>query len=336
MGITVLYLLYLNFRKPQTAMQQTEALSIEIKPINERNMTSLLGSGYFIDPRLHLLQSLELMSSHPFFGGWSAISVSDNETQFSAVSDTGHWLEAEMPQHDDQISALTAARIGPLRDEQGMTLRNTGYGDIEAISMGKTRTYLGFESYRSGIWSASRQASLENSRFTRARLPPDIEKLPIGRGLEAITLIEDIPQQQPLLLAIAERDNGKSGSSTPAWWLKQDGQVAAKFFIPLSDGYDVSDAAYNVRCGLFVLERKLNFIGRFFIRLVRLEPQYTSLSEPIKQETLFQANSSGAAIDNMEALAVVADQSNGCHLYIMSDSNFLPIQKTIMLKFGYR
>lgn len=332
----VLCLCYLVFRKPQATLQQAEPLTITPVPLQGGDMAYLFGGDFFIAPGLHFLQGLILASTHPHFGGWSGMAVTENESRLTAVSDTGHWLEAGLLQQQGRIIALDSARIGPLRDEHGNTLRDTGYGDIEAIGMDAGRVYLAFESYRSGIWSAPRQTSLEHSGFTRWPAPADMAQLPIGRGLEALAPIDADAGRPPVLLAIAERNYGKVDRRAPAWTLQQDRQSAKGFWLALDDGYDVSDAAFHPHCGLFLLERKLAGFGRFYVRLLKLEIPASGSLASAAQQRLFEASSAGGAVDNMEALAVAVTPEGECHLYLLSDSNFLPIQKTILLRFGYR
>lgn len=335
-GVVVLFFAYLVFRKPQTTLTRAENLSVTITPLASAEMTDLFGGDFFIAPGLVFLQGLELSSSHPHFGGWSGMTVTKNESRLSFVSDTGHWLEAGLLTDHGQITALNAARIGPLRDDRGNTLRESGYGDIEAIGMDDGRVYLAFESYRSGIWSAPRRAGLEHTGFERWPSPAEITRLPTGRGLEALAVIAGADGNSSKLLAIAERDFGKVGARTPAWIFKTDSQAAAFFYIPLTDGYDVSDAAFHPQCGLFLLQRKLTGFGRFYVRLLKLEPPLSGSWANATQQRLFEANSAGRAIDNMEGLAVTSGPAGACRLYLLSDSNFLPIQKTVLLKFGYR
>lgn len=335
-GIVVLYFLYLDFRKPQVSLQHTEKLAITLTSLDETNMVSLFGNDVFLASGLRFVQSLVLTSSNPYFGGWSGMAVTENETRLIAVSDTGHWLETVLQQHDEKIIAMDNTRIGPLRDDHGNILRDTGYGDIEAVSISDNHVYLAFESYRSGIWSAQRQPSMEYTKFRRWISPATIAKLPIGRGLESLSVIDDGNQDPPALLAIAERDFGKIDEHTPAWLIQPDHQSDDYIYITLTDDYEISDAAFHPQCGLFLLERKLTYFGRFYVRLLKLEPAYLNSLTSASQLRLFEANSAGAAIDNMEALAVVAGEAGECHIYLLSDSNFLPMQKTVLLKFGYR
>lgn len=335
-GVAVLFVAYLVFRKPQTSLTQAEDLSVTITPLASEDMTELFGNDFFIAPGLVFLQGLVLSSSHPHFGGWSGMTVTKNESKLSAVSDTGHWLEADLLTDHGQITAMNAARIGPLRDDHGNTLRESGYGDIEAIGMDDSRVYLAFESYRSGIWSAPLPSSLERAGFKRWPSPAEMSRLPTGRGLEALAVLDTANGNSSKLLAIAERDFGKVDAHTPTWIVKTDGQAVAFFYLPLNDGYDVSDAAFDPHCGLFLLERKLTGFGRFYVRLLKLQAPRPGAWANAEQQPLFEASSAGPAIDNMEGLAVTRDPAGACHLYLLSDSNFLPVQKTVLLKFGYR
>jgi hypothetical protein len=162
--------------------------------------------------------------------------------------------------------------------------------------------------------------------------------LPKGFGLEALTAISAAPA--PLeLLAIAERPVGNK-TEAEAWLIRSakkpvgDFAEIGRLSLGHLDGYDVSDVAWSPACGLFALQRKLTWYGRLKIKLLKLS--ISADRTAMSSEELFSGHSGGSAVDNYEGLAVADVAPGVCDLYAISDDNFLPVQKTILMRFRYK
>ncbi len=332
----VLHFVFLSMRKPQFPMEQVQDLPIALTPMAWSNLDQPFGVHYFVDPDLKFIGGITLSSAHPYFGGWSGLAIIDNRTKLLAVSDTGQWMETRLrTEPDGRITGVDSSVIGPIIDADEKPLFASHSSDIEAIAVTDSRIFLSYESIRSGVWIAKRTDSLSQARFAGLSVPGAIADLPTGKGLEALTVIEDAASQVSKIVLIAERQSGMNAGFTPAWIIGMHGEIIEQFELPIQDAFDVSDVAYDPRCGLWILERKLEIPGRWYVRLLRSELHGEPLLANLTLEKMFEADSSGYAIDNMEGVALVANQDASCNVYLISDSNFLRVQKNVLLEFVY-
>lgn len=349
-ALAVAVLLYCSLAKPSSAhaLKDQESLTLDVRKIQSRDEADLFGGGWRMSSRLHFVDAYALRNDHPQFGGWSGLTFDAQHQQLIAVSDTGHWMTfdpADLSQ-EDTASAQIRARAGPLLGDSGNPATGNGPRDIEAIALTANGTYLSYESPNSGIYF-SNERNIESAKFLRQnKLTAEFAALPKGFGLESLTATNLAPA--PLeLLAIAERPI-ENQTRVEAWLIrsaksqtrghtaKPTGASAEINRLSLGnlDGYDVSDVAWSPACGLFGIQRKLTWYGRLKIKLVKLN--ISSDRTSMSSEELFSGHSGGSAIDNYEGLAVVDVAPGVCDLYAISDDNFLPVQKTILMRFRYK
>jgi len=325
------------YHKPRSLLIASEDLVIDLHPIPAGDAEYSLGSKFYLSPRISYKGGVVLSGPKDVFGGWSAISLAPDLAHLIAINDIGNWFETAVTWDSGKIVGIFGAKIGPVLDTKGSPVRDSGYGDLEAVDVGNEKVYIGFESFRSGIWVASRHEFPEN-RYSDAPVPSLIRNLPKGRGIEALARIVIPGTNRSAILVVAERSPMHDSNKTPAWLLTDDSNFALlnEFSLETPDGFDVSDAAYDASCGLFVLERKLSWGGRFYVRLLKLNLDVRSGDVNHTREILFDGDSSGVAIDNMEGLSVVPIRDGYCAIVMISDDNFLPFQKTVLLNFELR
>ena len=346
--LAVAALLYCSIAKPSSTqgLKDREALTLEVSKIESRHDADLFGSDWRMSSKLRFIDAYALKNGHPQFGGWSGLAFDRQANQLVAVSDTGHWMTLDPAAFAAETSPVQInAFVGPVHGNEGDPATGGGPRDIEAIALTAAGTYLSYESPTSGIYY-SPMGDIEAARFQRQySLTTEFAALPKGFGLESLTAVSAAPA--PLeLLAVAERPQDKQ-AAVDAWLLRPGKAQARKPGAPLDaspdvrrlslghlDGYDVSDIAWSPACGLFGLQRKLTWYGRLKIKLVKLSISQDRTA--INSEELFSGHSAGAAIDNYEGLAVRDIAAGVCELYAISDDNFLPVQKTILMRFRYK
>jgi hypothetical protein len=310
--------------------------AVEISVISDKNasLKELLGDSYFINDHLRFISGCELQSELNYFGGWSGMTFIGSSLLL--VSDLSAWLLITDPLSLCEKRNVTGT-IGWLFNSNKKSLRSTGYSDIEAVSYSKQQNQLllSHESYSSGIFVGD----LSNDDISSVpfilltAVPSNLHNLPKGRGLEAISWL-NVEKNRPLILAIAERNPGKNKDAIPGWIMDTDGKSVKEFNFAVDHGYDISDMAYEENCGLFILERKLNWLGRFFVKLKRVDLDGLLVKNVWTSETIFAGDSSGSLIDNMEGIAVSYNDAE-CKVSMVSDSNFIKLQKTTFLLFSY-
>jgi hypothetical protein len=163
-------------------------------------------------------------------------------------------------------------------------------------------------------------------------MPPGVKLLPSNQSIECV---EVAPKDGPLggaVIAISEHGLD-SGGNLMAFIAASADRLGGVFSLKRTDDFDVSDCAATPDGRLLVLERRFSWIRGLAMRIrsvpfAAIKPgALVDGSELIVADTGFQ-------IDNMEGLSVHRDTSGALVLTIISDDNFSPLQRTVLLQFG--
>lgn len=287
--------------------------------------------------KLRWIGGLVLRSSHPAFGGYSGLSLDDSGTRLLAVSDRGTWLSAGLISEDGRPAGLSGARIGPLLDEEGRPLRGRTLRDAEGLAA--LTPGAGDGAY---LISFERAHRILRYRFTgeafRAEktlaLPEAIRNLPANDGLEGLTALR-AGEDRGAILTFAESASGRSG--VVRGWLIKEGRTD-EVSLRDRDGFSVTDLAALANGDVLALQRRyrgpLDGVRMRLLRLsadgVRRGAQSGALIEP---EVLIEADAR-MGVDNMEGLAVIERPGGGVLVTMISDDNFSPLQRTLLLQFA--
>jgi hypothetical protein len=104
------------------------------------------------------------------------------------------------------------------------------------------------------------------------------------------------------------------------------------FSLKRTDDFDVSDCAATPDGHLLVLERRFSWTRGLAIRIRSVPLQTIKPGRLVNGRELFVADM-GAQIDNMEGLSVHRAADGGLVLTLISDDNFSPLQRTLLLQF---
>lgn len=272
---------------------------------------------------------LELRSPASGFGGFSALWRSADGARLVAVSDNAHWLRARVETSEGRLSGLSDAVLAPLLLETGKPLAKSRFFDTESLAIAGRTAFIGAERSQDVIrfdWEPS-------GRLARGRpipVPKEVEELPNNRGLEAMAVA---PPRSPLagsLVAVAERD--ERGSATPTKGFILTGRHRGTFYVARSDDYEVSDLAFLPAGDLLLLDRRFSLLGGFAIRLRRVAGAAIRPGALVDGSILYESDAA-QQIDNMEGLSVHREGLDTV-LTLISDSNFSPLQRTILLEFA--
>jgi hypothetical protein len=319
--------------KPNTALTGQASLDLAAEPINRLDRFPSFKRAK-LAPQLRFEHGITLTSRLEAFGGLSGLHLSQDGTALLAVTDTGHWLRAAPVWRDGQLVALEQAVMAPIQATDGRSLRASGHGDIEAMAFGPSGAYLADESYGSTVFFAAGVPDSLTAPTQAFQRRAALKKLPKGRGIEALAYVQRAGLA-PQLLAIAERHPDSDAGVIPAWLLPASPDragIQALHYEP-TPGFDVSDAAFSTRCGLFVLERKLNWLGFFEIRLKLIQADSIQAGNTLKGLTLLATDSWTSHVDNLEGVSVMDAPDGSCEIFMISDDNFLPVQSTNLLQF---
>ena len=274
---------------------------------------------------------LELWSDDPNFGGWSGLWRSADGSRLVSVSDRAHWLTAAVRLEGGRLAGLDDATIAPILGSNGQPLGGTRAFDVEALAIAEGEAFVGLErvhEVRRFAWD--REGVLARSRTVP--VPAEVKRLPSNESLEALAVA---PAGHPLsgaLIAIAERARGGDEDPTRGWVLTGPKRFA--FDVARSQGFDITDLTFLPSGEALVLERRFRLLGGVACRIRRIAADAFRPMAMVDGEVVFEADR-GHEIDNMEGIATHRDAGSGeTVVTLISDGNFLFLQRTLLLEFA--
>jgi hypothetical protein len=155
-------------------------------------------------------------------------------------------------------------------------------------------------------------------------VPAQLANAPSDGGLESITVLPD-----GKILAITEQFANADG--TFKGWLLQDNYFAELSYRP-SNGFFATDCAALKNGDVIVLERRYRPLGIFSARIKLVRAKDIIPGAQLLGEELLRLQSP-LAVDNFEGVAVQEDPIKGTTIYIISDDNYHPLERTLLLQF---
>lgn len=256
------------------------------------------------------------ISSNDFrFGGISALHVDGGLV--TAVSDAGALIRFALP------GAPPEARIQALAAGPGSG-RVKSDRDAEAMTVHGNTAWIGFER-RNSVW----RYRLPDWRSDSSEAPPSMRKWSSNRGAEAM-----VRMPGGRFLIFAEGDEGGSQAvlfeGDPA--VRGARAVAMRYRPPA--GYRITDAALLPDGRLLLLNRRVSLFGGMSAKLVVADLPRPAEGAMIAGEEIAELGRP-LTIDNMEALSV-GREGGRTIVWLASDDNFNPLQRTLLLKFAIR
>ena len=272
---------------------------------------------------------LVLTSNHAHFGGLSGLLMTPDGQHFLSVSDKGHWLRGRITQEGDRPIAVVDAEMAPILGSDGRPLLERGWYDAESLAGDGGIVYVGLEKVNQIVrFDYGKDGLL--ARGQPIPVPAGVRALPRGKGLEALAFV---PKGMPLagtLVAISEGGLDANGN-IPGFLI--GGSTPGTFTLRRSDDYDVTDAAITSAADLFVLERRFSILRGAGMRIRRFPLAALKPGVLLDGEILIEADFA-QEIDNMEGLGVHQNAAGESILTVISDDNFNPLQRTILLRFA--
>ena len=277
---------------------------------------------------LEYRSGLVLTSRFPGFGGLSGIRLDARGERFISFSDKGTWFTGSIVYSGREMSGLGDVEAAPMLGHDGKPITTRGWFDSESIALDGPFVYIGLE-------RVNRVLRFDFSKgFTRSRgevvpLPPAVGKLPFNKGLEALVFV---PRSMPLagtLIAFSERGLDAKGNLI-AFLI--GGPSPGQFSVRRSENFDVSDAVLLASGELLILERKFSWLAGIGIRIRRIALKSVAPGAVVDGPSIFQADL-GNEVDNMEGIDAHVTSEGDTVLTMVSDDNFSPIQRTLLLQF---
>lgn len=279
--------------------------------------------------RLKFMGGLSLSASDKRFGGLSGILWESECGRLLAVSDTGNWVAIEPEESADHLIGIESAWMAPVLDRQGTPPVSKHLADAESLARSADgATWVFFEQDHRGLrfpdLNGCRPESLSTAPDTEWR-PPETKGWGGNDSLEAVTFLG---KNLTLVTENVLTEGGRLGLIGPvegptlrfAW-------DAPRGFAPTAmDTLDPGEE--NGRA--LILHRRLSFPAGFSAVLMEATiPAQPGATVQGKEIARLQAP---LATDNMEGIAVRADGDRR-FIYMISDDNFMALQRTLLLKF---
>ena len=260
------------------------------------------------------------------FGGWSDLHVAPDGKTLISISDEGSWFTAGIDYDAaGNLVGLTGRAIGLLRGLDGKPLPDKAWADSEGMApMPDGSWIVSFERHHR-IW---RYPTLDATP-TAIEPPADFEQQPNNGGVEALVALKD-----GSIIAISEEMTTRAGANVgwigrPAPGGRYDWSHFAYTSIP--DFYPT--AIRQLPDGDFVvIERAYDKLRGVRCRIMRFPASQLKPDGIVQAEELARL-ASPYAVDNLEGLSVTIGARGETLLWIISDDNFNPLQKNILLLF---
>jgi hypothetical protein len=265
--------------------------------------------------RLRFLGALELTASDRRFGGLSGLRWWNGA--LLAVTDGGNWVRIDTVESGDRLTGVGAASIGMIRGPERAALRGRAHVDAEALDADALGLAVAFEREHR-IW---RYARLDGPPWAEDFPDPKwLDALPRNGGVEAMARYGNvwqlyIAERSPTALLAAKMGNRRTSARVP---------------IAIPEGFRATDAEALDSRRILLLMRRHDTAEPDAARvaIVAVDPKGLALGAIEPLGTI----EAPMTLDNMEGLAIRRD-GNRAFIYLVSDDNFSPLQRTLLMKF---
>jgi len=271
---------------------------------------------------LTFLGGWSLDSPNRGFGGISALHVGDGAVV--ALSDAGALIRFPLPR-----GTSVRGRIDPLPVGMAPPVAKRDR-DSESMALYGGHAWIGFE-WRGAIWRyATASGDSAGWRSDAHHAPAAMRAWPNNSGAEGIVRLKD-----GRFLVFSEGAMRKDGTSEVLEFSGDPalgGTPARSLGYRAPDGYRLTDAALLPDGGLLLLNRRFALLEGVSAKLVVARPPRPGVPAIIAGNTIADF-AAPVTVDNMEALSVIREQGRTI-VWIASDDNFSPLQRTLLLKFA--
>jgi hypothetical protein len=251
-----------------------------------------------------------------WFGGFSAIEVSDDGDSFLALSDRGSLVSGRLVRDEGRITGTRAWRMEPLLGPRGRAL-----APLDRDSEGLARApdgsfYVSFEGRARVVHYAA-----PGAEGRELPIPRDFVGLQGNSALEALAI-----DGQGRLYTLPER-SGRINRPFPVY--RWDGAAwTSPFAITRQGDFLVVAADFGPDGRLYVLERDFTGLFGFRSRIRAFDPRGDKVQPG---ETVLETPT--GRFGNLEGLSVRPDPQGGLRLTLVADDNFSALLSTEIVEF---
>jgi hypothetical protein len=272
---------------------------------------------------------LVLESANRSFGGLSALRVEADGQHFLSLSDRDEWLRGRIVYRGKVPVAIADAEMAPILGPDGRPLRRRGWYDTEALAADDGTLYVGIERLDQIVRFDYARSGLR-ARGQPIPVPPAVKKLPYNKSIECLAVAPKDSALAGSLILVSEHGLDKDGN-LQSFLI---GGAGGTFSLKRTDDFDVSDCTISAdRKQLLVLERRFSWVRGVAMRIRAVPIASIKPGALVDGAELIFADI-GYEIDNMEGLSVHRDATGAQVLTLISDDNFSPLQRTLLLQFA--
>ena len=266
---------------------------------------------------------LSLTSPDPRFGGLSALAVAVDGQQFLALSDRGFRFTARLV-YDEKgdLAGVRGAELATISGLDGRPLSGVREADAESLAPGaEGEIIVAFERWHR-LWRYFPGVAVPEP------LPPpiELEKAPRNGGIEALTMLDDAS-----LLALTEKYG--AGDAVVGWISDEEGWSVLTY--ATRDGFSPTGAATLPGGDVVVVERRFTLRGGVAVRLVRIDSATIRPGARLEGRVLAEIRPP-LTVDNFEGVDARRGPDGETLIYVVSDDNYNPAQRTLLLMFELR
>jgi hypothetical protein len=303
-----------------SAGAQSIALITQAVPLEAGAATARVGA-------LEYRGGIALRSNDRRFGGLSDLHVSGDGTTLLAIGDRGHWVRMRLTyDRSGRLAGAEDGEIGALIDETGAPLRGRD-ADAEAMAMMPDGSILlAFERNHRLLHYPEAEPPFSKPPVAFPA-PVGLEDAPDNGGIEALAHVG-----RGFLLAITERMSG--GAGAVQGWVGRNGAWEPLAYIR-NRSFQPTGAALLPNGDVAVLERHYSVADGVSIRLARLPRAEIAPRQRLQSRDIAKL-SAPLTVDNFEGIAVRRGPApkRETFVYLLSDDNFNPSQRTLLLMFA--
>jgi len=301
--------------------QQPIAVFSTTVPLDPRN-PAVLQAG-----ELEYRGGIALRSTDARFGGFSGLHVSTDGIALLAISDRGAWLRLRLAyDRKGRLVGAAQAEMGPLIGENGAPLKGLE-ADAEALAVMPDGSMLVAFERRHRILHYPEASPPFSKPPTLFPIPEGLEKAPPNAGLEALTHVG-----RGFLVAIAERMT--AGGGALAAWVGRGG-VWEPFGYVRKPGFRVTAAGLLPGGDLLVVEHRYSAVSGSVGRFVRVARNSIVPRQRVEGRELALLEPP-LTTDNFEGVSIRRGEGREALIYVISDDNFNPLQRTLLMMFALK
>lgn len=260
------------------------------------------------------------------FGGWSDLHVSADGRSLTSISDEGAWLTATIDYDSNgNLAGLSNGRIGQLRGLDGKPIASKPEADAEGLARLADGSWLVSFERRHRLWL---YPTLSGTPVP-VEGPAEIARQPANGGIEALAALPD-----GRIVAISEEYARRPGTAmgwigTPA---AGGGYLWQSFDYATIPDFRPTAIALLPDGSLATLERAFDMVRGVRCRIMRFEASQLAAGATVRPEELALL-ASPYAVDNLEGMAATRGARGETLLWLISDDNFNPLQRNLLLLF---